>query len=68
MPIDPASTAAFITQDIAEHVFGQHHIEARRIQHQLHGAVVHQQMVERDIRIFARDFDHDLAPELRNSR
>ena len=56
---------SLITQDIAEHVLGDQHVEAPRIQDQLHRAVVHQQMIQRDVRKLRRHFDHHLAPELR---
>ncbi len=40
---------AFVAQNVAEHVLRQHDIEAPRVQHQLHGAVIHQQVVKRHI-------------------
>ena len=57
---------AFIAQDVAEHVLRHDDVEALRIEHKLHGAVIDQQMIERDIRIILRDFDHHAAPELRS--
>ena len=53
---------AFVTQDIAKQVFREHHIEALRAQHKLHGAVVDQHMIERHVRIAARYFRHHAAP------
>ena len=47
--------SAHIAQDIAERVFGQHHVELRGLQHHLHGGVVHQHVIELDVGILLGD-------------
>ncbi len=56
---------ALVAQDVAEHVLGQHDVEAARVEDQLHRAVVHQEVVERHVGVSGRDFDDHAAPELR---
>ncbi len=43
----------------------QYDVEAARIENELHGAVVHQQMIEGHIRILGCDLYYHLTPELR---
>ena len=56
---------AFVGEDVAEHVFGNHDVEALRIQNKLHGGVIDQKVVQFDVRVIFRHFDNDSAPELR---
>ena len=53
-----------VAQDVAEHVLGEEHVEAARGQDELHGRVVHEQVLELDSGVVACDLGHDLPPEL----
>ena len=53
-----------VRQDIPEQVAGQNHVKPGRIDHQLHGGVVHIQMAELNIRIFLIVYPgHHLTPQ-----
>src|ERR1039458_2369905 len=51
LPMEPRQNRALVAQDVAEHILGDNDVEARRVQHQLHGAVVHQNMLQFDVRV-----------------
>ena len=52
-----------VGQDVAKHVLGDHHVEVGRAADQLHGRVVHQQVLDFHIGVFLlADAVHNLAP------
>src|SRR3989442_1674835 len=59
------SIGGLIAQDIAEQVGGHEHVELLRVADELHGAVVHVEVGELDVRIAFRDVAHHAAPERR---
>ena len=54
-----------IAQDVAEQVGRDDDVEARRIAHQLHGAVVDDDVVELDVGVALRDLAPDLQEQPR---
>ncbi|MNS68679.1 hypothetical protein D3C72_1019640 [compost metagenome] len=54
----------FVRQDVAEQVAGHDDIELARVAHQLHGGVVDIHVRQLHVRILARHFNDDVAPEL----
>jgi SAM-dependent methyltransferase len=55
----------FVCEDIAERVFGHDDIEAGWVPHQLHGAGIDQQVIDRHIGIIARDAFGNVSPQTR---
>src|SRR5262249_34911591 len=55
----------FITQDVAEHVVREDHIELRRLCDELHRAVIDIHALEDDVRKLLRYFGTRLAPQYR---
>jgi MFS family permease len=58
-----AQRRRFVAQNVAEHVFAEQHVELRGLEHELHRAVVHEHVVERDVGIIFADARDDFAPE-----
>ena len=56
-----------VAQDVAEHVGGHDHVELLGVPNELHGAVVHQHVLELHVSVAFLTVDpgHDLAPQLR---
>ena len=54
-----------IAQDVAEQVGSHEHVELLRVADELHGAVVHVEVDELDVRIAFRNVAHHAAPERR---
>ena len=54
-----------VAEDVAEHVLGDDHVEARRVGDELHGGVVDEQVVELDVAYSAASAADDLAPQPR---
>ena len=54
-----------VAEDVAEHVLGQDHVEARRLRDELHRRVVDEQVVELDVGELGRDALDGLAPQAR---
>ena len=58
-----AQRRRFVAQDVTEHVFAQHHVELRGLEHELHRAVVHEHVIQRHIGIIFADARDDFAPQ-----
>ena len=54
---------SLVGKDVAEHVLGDDDVELRGVLDDLHGAVVHEHLTVRDVRIFGLQPVHDRAPE-----
>ena len=54
----------FVTQDIAKHIAGHHHVKTLGLFDQLHGGVVHIHMVKGDVRVLLAHFADHIFPEL----
>ena len=51
-----------VGEDVAEHVLGHDHVELLGRARELHGRVVHQHVLDRDVRIVHRHLADDAAP------
>ena len=59
-----ADDAHFIGENVAEHVFGEEHVELVGVAGELHGGVVDIHVAQLDFRcVLGKVFGHDLAPE-----
>jgi hypothetical protein len=55
----------FVREYVAEHVLGEHHVEARGVRNEEHRARVDVEVLELDVGIVACDSHDDVAPESR---
>src|SRR5205085_1294659 len=53
---------SLVGEDISEHVLGKYDVEALGTEDQLHGAVIDQDMIELDVGVIFRHFDHYTPP------
>ena len=65
IPIEPVTMLASSEKNIAKHIFGQDHIELRRIFDQLHRTVVHKHMRQLHVRIILCHLFHHASPQSR---
>ena len=61
-PERPAEHRRLIRQDVPERVLGHDDVELERVEHELHGGIVHKQLAVFHIGIFGRDAARHLAP------
>ena len=54
----------FVTQDIAKHIAGHHHVKTLGLFDQLHGSVIHIHMVQCNVGVLFTHFAHHIFPEL----
>ena len=56
----------FVAENVAEHVFGQHHVERCRISNQSHGGRIDVAVLEPHVGVIARELRDGFAPQLRD--
>ena len=60
----PGDHGRHVTEDIAEHVLGEDHVELARLPHQLHGGIVHVHIIQRHTGVFLCHLMNHIPPKL----
>ena len=57
------NAAPLVTQDVAEHIFHDHHVELSGIKTEVGGSSIHQDVLDLHVRKISADFLHDFIPK-----
>ena len=65
----PGDGASLVGEDVSEEIGTEHHVELARVAHQLHGGVVHVEVIELHVReLVLVNPNHRLAPQHRDGQ